>query len=247
MCEKEKKIMDIGVISYLLRHHDTPSAMAFLRDIGFENVELDYRHADGLCDYHKVDAKGAAETRKLVESFGITPKAYCVGGLGQGNLPDLEKVFEFAKGLGVEVIVGVLDPAILPQMDEFCEKYKIYYAIENHRGNVFEAADTILQALEGHSEYIGANTDTGHFASAGLKPVEEVKKLAGRIYHVHFKDSDQRQPLGSGTADLPAVFAELKRQGYNRLLSIEHYEYRDIEDDALKAGLTQALKYVKGL
>ncbi|MBM3237601.1 hypothetical protein FJZ31_15025 [Candidatus Poribacteria bacterium] len=68
--------MEIGVISYLLRHHDTPSAMAFLQDIGFENVELDYRHADGLCDYHKVDAKGAAETRKLVESFGITPRAY---------------------------------------------------------------------------------------------------------------------------------------------------------------------------
>ena len=50
--------MEIGVISYLLRHHDTPSAMAFLRDIGFENVELDYRHADGLCDYHEVYAKG---------------------------------------------------------------------------------------------------------------------------------------------------------------------------------------------
>ena len=239
--------MEIGVISYLLRHHDTPSAMSFLREIGFENVELDFRHADGLCDYHKVDAEGASETRKLVESFGISPKAYCVGGLGKGNLPDLERVFEFAKGLGVEVIVGVLDPAILPQMDEMCEKYKLYYAIENHRGNVFEAADTILQALEGHSSYIGANTDTGHFASAGLVAVEEVRKLAGRIYHVHFKDSDQRQPLGSGTADLPAVTAELKRQKYGRLVSIEHYEYRDIEDDVLRAGLIQALKYVKEL
>jgi sugar phosphate isomerase/epimerase len=244
---KGEKTMDIGVISYLLRHHDTPSAMAFLRDIGFTNVELDFRHADGLCDYHKVDAKGAAETRKLVESFGITPRAYCVGGLGRGNLPDLEKVFEFTRGLGVEVIVGVLDPDILPQMDELCDKYGIYYAIENHRGNVFEAADTILQALEGHSEYIGANTDTGHFASAGLKALEEVKKLAGRIYHVHLKDSDQRQPLGSGTADLPAVYTELKRQGYDRLLSIEHYEYQGIDDETLREGLTQALAYVREL
>jgi sugar phosphate isomerase/epimerase len=143
--------------------------------------------------------------------------------------------------------VGVLDPSILPQLDEFCEKYQIYYAIENHRGNVFEAADTILEALAGHSRYIGANTDTGHFASAGLKPVEEVRKLAGRIYHVHFKDSDQRQPLGSGTADLPVVLEELKRQGYNRLVSIEHYEYSGIEDDVLRAGLTQALEYVTGL
>lgn len=189
--------MEIGVISYLLRHHDTPTAMAFLRDIGFEYVELDYRHADGLCDYHRIDAKGAAETRKLVQKFGITPKAYCVGGMGKEHIPYLGNAFEFAKGLGVEVIVGVLDPDILPQLDEFCEEYKIYYAIENHRGNVFQAADTILEALRAHSTYIGANADTGHFASAGLKPVEEVRKLAGRIYHVHFKDSDQRQPLGS--------------------------------------------------
>lgn len=239
--------MQIGVISYLLRHHDTPMAMSFLKDIGFENVELDFRHADGLCDYHKVDARGAEQTRKLVEDFGIAPQAYCVGGLSKGNLPDLERVFEFAKGLGVEVIVGVLDPAILPQMDELCEQYQIYYAIENHKGNVFESADTILQALEGHSPYIGANTDTGHFASAGLKPAEEVKKLAGRIYHVHFKDSDQRQPLGSGAAELPAVTAELKRQGYDRLWSIEHYEYQGISDEDLRVGLVQALDYVKGL
>jgi len=239
--------MEIGVISYLLQHHDTPSAMAFLRDIGFEYVELDFRHADGRCDYHQVDAKGAAETRKLIEGFGITPRAYCVGGLRKEYLPLLKNVFEFAKGLGVEVIVGVLDPDILPQLDEFCEAYQIYYAIENHRGNVFQAADTILKALEGHSTYIGANTDTGHFATAGLSPVEEVRKLAGRIYHVHFKDSDQQAPLGSGTADLPAVMAELKRQGYDRLLSIEHYEYRGVTDEVLREGLAQALDYVKEL
>ncbi len=239
--------MDIGVISYLLRHHDTPSAMAFLRDIGFQYVELDFRHADGLCDYHKVDAQGAAETRKLVEAYGITPRAYCVGGLGKDQLPYLEKVFEFAKGLGVEVIVGVLDPDILPQMDEFCETYKLYYAIENHKGNVFQSASTILNALEGHSPYIGANTDTGHFAVVGLDPVEEVHKLAGRIYHVHFKDSDQHEQLGAGTANLPGVIAELKRQGYNRLLSIEHYEYQGIDDRTLRQGLTQALAYVKNL
>ena len=239
--------MEIGVISYLLRHHNTPAAMAFLRDIGFDRVELDYRHADGLCDYHKVDADGAARMRQLCESNGIVPGAYCVGGLNRSHLGDLQRVFEFAKGLGVDVVVGVLDPEILPQLDEVCNEYGIYYAIENHRGNVFESAETILQALEGYSSYIGANVETGHFAAAGLTPVEEVRKLEGRIYHVHFKDSDQRQPLGSGTADLPAVTAELKRQGYDRLWSIEHYEYQGIDDETLRQGLTQALAYIKEL
>ena len=239
--------MKIGVISYLLRHHDLHTAMAFLRDIGFENVELDYRHACGSTDYHTVDAEGAAKAREVCLSYGITPMAYCVGGLGKDHLPHLERVFEFAKGLGVEVVVGVLDPDILPQLDEICQKYRIYYAIENHKGNVFEAADTMLEAVAPYSQYIGFNPDTGHFAAAGLVPVEEIRKLEGRIYHVHFKDSDQHQPLGAGTADLPAVVAELKRQGYDRLWSIEHYEYHGIDDETLRQGLIQALAYVKEL
>jgi sugar phosphate isomerase/epimerase len=240
--------MKIGVISYLLRHHSTADAMDFLSDLGYKYTELDYRHADGLTDFHKVDAKGATEARKLCIAHGITPMAYCVGGLSKSRDSDvLRNVFEFAKGLEVEVITGVLDPELLPDLDELCEEYSIYYAIENHLGNVFQAADTILQALEGHSMFIGANPDTGHFEAAGVDPLEQVEKLAGRIYHVHFKDSDQRLPLGAGTVDLPAIYKELKQQGFDRLLSIEHNEYGGISDDDLRKALAHDLGYVQGL
>lgn len=239
--------MKIGVISYLLRHHDTPAAMAFLQDIGFTNVELDFRHADGLCDYRTQDAVGGARARVICLEHGITPHAYCVGGLNKNHIPVLRNVFEFTKGLGVEVIVGVLDPDILPELDALCQEYQIYYAIENHRGNVFEAAETMLEAVKPYSRYIGFNPDTGHFASAGLVAVDEVRKLEGRIYHCHFKDSDQRLPLGSGSADLLAVTRQLKRQGYDRLWSIEHYEYQGISDEDLRIGLVQALAYVQEL
>jgi sugar phosphate isomerase/epimerase len=239
--------MKIGVISYLLRHHDTPTAMQFLQDIGYTNVELDFRHADGLCDYHKQDAVGGARARVICLEHGIEPMAYCVGGLRPANLPDLRRVFEFTRGLGVQVIVGVLDPAILPELDALCQEYQIYYAIENHLGNVFQAAETMLEAVAPYSMYIGFNPDTGHFAAAGLSAVDEVRKLEGRIYHCHFKDSDQHLPLGSGAVDMLAVVRELKRQGYDRLWSIEHYEYDGISDEDLKKGLAYALSYVRGL
>jgi len=240
--------MEIGVISYLLRHCGTAAAMDFLSGLGYGATELDFRHADGLTDFHRVDAKGAAEARKLCLAQGITPGAYCVGGLSKSrDGAYLRNVFEFAKGLEVPVITGVLDPDLLAEMDELCEEYRIYYAIENHRGNVFEAADTILEALDGHSMYIGANPDTGHFAAAGVDPLEQVQKLAGRIYHVHFKDSDQRLPLGGGTVDLPAIYKELKRQGFDRMLSIEHNEYNGISDQDLRLALAHDLGYVQGL
>ncbi len=239
--------MRIGVISYLLRHHDTATALQFLQDIGFTNVELDYRHADGLCDYHTQDRVGGARARVVCLEHGITPEAYCVGGLNTSHLPVLRNVFEFARGLGVQVVVGVLDPDIMAALDALCQEYQIYYAIENHRGNVFEAAETMLEAVEPYSPYIGFNPDTGHFASAGLDAVQEVRKLQGRIYHCHFKDSDQRLPLGAGTVDMLGVTKELKRQGYDRLWSIEHYEYQGITDEELRAGLTHALAYIREL
>jgi len=239
--------LKIGVISYLLRHLSTPDAMQFLRGIGFDAVELDFRHADGRCDYHTVDAAGAADVRKLLESYGITPWAYCVGGLGKWEAANLERVFQFASGLGVEVVVGLLQPAILPEISALCDKYKICYAIENHAGDVFESAETILGALQGQSPLVGVNVDTGHFAAAGLDPVAEMRKLEGRIMHVHFKDSDQRRPFGTGSVDLAGVYAELKRQGYRRLLSIEHYEYEGIDDETLREGLVHALSYTNKL
>jgi len=239
--------MKIGVISYLLRHHGTPTAMQFLQDIGYTAVELDFRHADGLCDYHIQDAVGGARARVICLEHGIEPMAYCVGGLSLANLPDLRKAFEFARGLGVKVIVGVLDPAILPELDALCQEYQIYYAIENHLGNIFQAAETMLEAVAPYSMYVGFNPDTGHFCAAGLSAVDEVRKLEGRVYHCHFKDSDQHLPLGSGAVDMLAVVKELKRQGYDRLWSIEHYEYDGISDEALKEGLTHALSYVKEL
>jgi len=237
--------MNIGVISYLLRHHGVAKAMDILAEIGYESTELDFRHADGLTDYNIQDAVGGARARYICLEHGIVPRAYCVGGLNKDHLPVLRNVFEFATGLGVNVITGVLDPDILPQLDALCQEYGLYYAIENHRGNVFEEAKTMLEAVAPYSMYVGFNPDTGHFASAGHDAVKEVAKLAGRVYHVHFKDMDQHKHLGQGGIDMPGVMAELKKQGFNGLWSIEHYEYKDVPEDVLIDGLTYALNYFK--
>ena len=240
--------MNIGVISYLFRHHDTATAMGILRDLGFTAVELDFRHADGRCDYRKADAAAAAEVRRLVERHGIAPRAYCIGGLKNDHAAQLPQIFEFAKGLGVDVITGcIIEAGILPEVSACTERYGIRYAIENHRGNIFETADALLPALETCAPSVGVTADTGHFALAGCVPVEEIRKLAGRVYHVHFKDTDQHRPLGSGDADLPAVYRELQAQGFKGLVSIEHYEYAGVEEDVLRAGLADGLRYVQRL
>ena len=263
--------MHLGTISYILKNHDTPTAMADLRDIGFENVELWYDHSDGLTDYRQQDAKGGAEARELIESFGITPRAYCVGQLTQRDVPNFERIFEFAKGLGVDVIAGYAQPSVVSTLDEWCQRYEIHYAIENVVPTLEHpiwSAVTLLQAIEGCSEYVGSNLDTGHFALMCLTPVVEAKALAGHIKHVHFKDvkpdfyvgnygisslGHMDAPFGSGKAGLAAVVEELKRQEYDRMVSIEYcipysgYYMEGEDDPACPACLAQALAYCREL
>ncbi len=82
--------------------------------------------------------------------------------------------------------------------------------------------------MKGHPN-IGDCADIGHWARNGLNPVECLKKLEGHIYGVHLKDIikfDDTQAadtiVSKGVIDIPAVFAELKRQNFIGMLSIEH-------------------------
>jgi sugar phosphate isomerase/epimerase len=60
-----------------------------------------------------------------------------------------------------------------------------------------------------------------------LVPVDQLKKLEGRVEHLHFKDLNQfgngyDLPWGTGMGDAKGMLTELKRQGYKGYLSIEY-------------------------
>ncbi len=89
---------------------------------------------------------------------------------------------------------------------------------------------------------VGLCLDTGHYQFAGGDPLEFLKKNAGRVWHMHFKDC---QPdiaersrlegwdyfksvaegvfceLGKGAVDFPAIKAELEKQGFEGWIVVE--------------------------
>jgi inosose dehydratase len=89
---------------------------------------------------------------------------------------------------------------------------------------------------------VGLCFDTGHYRFGGGDPLTGLKKHAGRIWHVHFKDchpglaeQSRRQgwdyftsvrngifcELGKGDVDFPAIKAELERLGYDGWIVVE--------------------------
>jgi len=110
-------------------------------------------------------------------------------------------------------------------------------AIHNHpKDSHYWNPETVLAAVEGASERVGACADTGHWVRSGLDPIECLRSLEGRIASLHFKDLNARTgdglhdvPWGTGESDAAGQLAELKRQGFKGVISIE-YEHQWDED-----------------
>ncbi|HZQ09116.1 MAG TPA: TIM barrel protein [Anaerolineae bacterium] len=91
-------------------------------------------------------------------------------------------------------------------------------------------------------QLLGLVFDTGHWTFAGGDAVEGLKQHADRIWHVHFKDCNQKiadqsraegwdgptslghgvfSELGKGDVDFPAVLNQLRAMGYDGWIVVE--------------------------
>jgi sugar phosphate isomerase/epimerase len=166
--------------------------------------------------------------KKLKDAGGLKLVAY-----GVDSVPTDEKgarkVFDWAKKMGIEVLVTETKPNDV--LDKLCTEYGIRLALHNHPTTW--PPDEVLKATKDYSKLIGSCSDTGHWMRAKYIPVDTLKKLEGRVEHLHFKDlndfGDAHDVVwGTGKGDVAGMLKELKRQGYKGYLSIE-YEYGDIK------------------
>ncbi len=176
--------------------------------------------SDAVCDEIK---------KKLADAGGLKLVAYGVDGVPNDE-PGARKMFDWAKKMGIEVLVTETTPNAVHE--KLTTEYGIRFALHNHPKTW--QPDKVLAACEGHNKLIGSCSDTGHWMRADMKQVDQIKKLAGRIEHLHFKDLNafgdaHDVPWGTGKGDPKGVLAELKAQGFKGYCSIE-YETGGVKD-----------------
>jgi sugar phosphate isomerase/epimerase len=182
----------------------------------------------------KFDQGLSAEGRKAVKqklaNSGVKLVNLGVCGLSK-NIDDSRKMFEFAKDMGIETLVAEPAEDAFDVLDKLCEEYGINVAIHNHpKPSHYWNPETVLKVCKGRSKRIGACADTGHWPRSGLKPIDCLKQLEGRIISFHFKDLNKLAPdghdvpWGTGVCDVKGMLQEIKRQKIKAVFSIE-YEY----------------------
>ncbi|MFC1558311.1 sugar phosphate isomerase/epimerase family protein [candidate division KSB1 bacterium] len=151
---------------------------------------------------------------------------------------DCRKAFDFAKIMGIPIILSEPDEKAYDIIEKLVKEYNIKIAIHNHAKNPekpdykYWDPNYVLECIKGRDPRIGACADIGHWMRSGVEPLKALKILEGRIHSCHLKDLNKfgvidahDVPYGEGKADVGAILKELKRQGFSGNIAIE-YEYK---------------------
>jgi sugar phosphate isomerase/epimerase len=166
------------------------------------------------------------------------------------------KIFEFAKKLGLRAVTTEPAAEQMDMLEKLVKEYDILLGIHNHPKRADDPnykvwdPNYVLGLVKDRDRRLGATADTGHWVRSGIKPVDALKILEGRIISSHLKDlnefgkdSAHDVPYGTGVADIRAILRELRRQKFEGNLSIE-YEYNW---DNSTPEIAQCIGYVRGL
>ena len=196
----------------------------------YPGQKLSLEKPDAKWDHNASDETIAAMKAHLAK-HGLRPVNY--GVVSGKDDAEWRKIFEFAKKLDLYAITTE-DATKLDMIEKLVKEFDIRIAIHNHPKRPNDASykvwdpNYVLSVVKDRDPRIGACADIGHWATSGIKPVDAVKLLKGRVISAHFKDRlaigkpTEDQPFGSGVSDIKGVLDEFKVQGFAGNISIEY-------------------------
>lgn len=244
MPKAQEDLFKLGIAGYSFVHFKLDQALEMMR-----KVDVHY-----LCikDFHLP----FNSTDEQIAAFHATLKAsnvtgYAVGPIYMKTTQEIDNGFEYAKRVGVKLIVGVPNEELLPYIDKKVKEYDMRYAIHIHGPDIklWPNASSVINAVKNLDPRMGLCFDMGHDARFGDDPIADLKKYADRIFDIHLKNvtaaskEGKTCELGRGIIDVPAFVAMLRKIKYSGSCSLE-YE-KDMKDPL--AGIAESVGYFKGV
>ena len=170
--------------------------------------------------------------RKRFDDAGISLFAYTVNFRDDYTDEELERAFEAAKALGVNIIAASTQLSVAKRLAPFAEKHKINVAMHGHSNvkdpNEFATPESFAKAIA-MSKYFKINLDIGHFTAANFDAVQFIRDNHDHITHLHVKDRQKNDganlPWGEGDTPIKQVLTLLREKKYPIRAFVE-YEYR---------------------
>ena len=231
----------LGIQSWTCRNMSFDEVVEFATKHQIKNLQLISKH---------IDPKGTKEEtlrkKAILDARGLTCYTFGVNGTSLDK-EDNRKSFEFAKLLGIKIII--VEPKNMAEWDnleQLVKEYDIKLAIHNHgTGSVYGDPVTVQKILAVRDARIGVCLDVGWVTAAGFDVAKVFREYNGRVFDMHLKDKrlepaapgamvtdkqGQKKPagptildveIGTGQANYQGLFAEIKKAKWSGVMAIE--------------------------
>jgi len=236
--------LKLGIAGYTFAKIPVDQGIAMMRRVGVNALSIK--------DFY-LPMDSTPETIQSVKEKFISNgiQIYAAGVIYMKTQAEVDRAFAYAKVLGVDLIVGVPNPELLPYTEGKVKEYNIRVAIHNHgpEDKLYPSPVNVYDHIKGLDNRMGLCLDIGHASRAGANPVEIVGKYGNRIFDMHIKDLSEiavkPKPieLGRGVLDIPGLVKALNKIRYTGYCSIEH------EMDMLDPlpGIAESAGYFRGV
>ncbi len=242
--QANEDLFKLGIAGYSFVHFKLDQALEMMK-----KVDVHY-----LCikDFHlpfNSTAEQIATFHETLKKSGVT--GYAVGPIYMKTTQEIDNGFDYARRVGVKLIVGVPNEDLLPYIDKKVKEYDMRYAIHIHGPDIklWPNASSVIDAVKNLDPRIGLCFDMGHDMRFGDDPIADLEKYNKRIFDIHLKNvtaaskDGKTCELGRGVIDVPAFVAMLRKVKYDGCCSLE-YE-KDMKDPL--AGIAESVGYFKGV
>jgi type 1 glutamine amidotransferase len=166
---------------------------------------------------HRLMANERAAVVYRLREIAESVMAYRIDNIG-ADAATRRRVFEFAKSINAPLIITSADTPDLAEIDKLAEEFEINVALES-KGD----PKTVVAALEGRGKRMGVSAHLGGWAQAGVKAVDGLAAVKGRLLHVMAADRSALNararvvPLGDGAAGVGDFFLAVYTAGVKPL------------------------------
>jgi sugar phosphate isomerase/epimerase len=156
--------------------------------------------------------------------------------------------------MGIGIVVSEPAEDAFDLIEKLVKEFDIKMAIHNHpkkpldRSYRYWDPEYVLSLVKDRDPRLGSCADIGHWVRSGVKPVDAIEILKGRIFDSHIKDliafGDPKAHdtiWGTGQSDIPAVLKKYAEIGFYGPI---HAEYEHNWENNLP-DVTRCLEFVK--
>lgn len=235
--------LKLGIAGYSFLHVPMDQGIAMMKRVGIDALSIK--------DFYLPLDSSPEVVKGVVDKFqaaGI--RIYAAGVIYMKTSAEVDRAFEYAKRLGVDMIVGVPNPDLLGYTEQKVKTYNIRLAIHNHGpDDLFPTPAEVYEHIKGLDPRIGLCVDIGHTARAGGDPVKMVRDYSSRVLDLHMKDlsvitkEEHAIDLGTGVLDIVGLIKTLMHIRYSGYCSIEH----ELDMNDPLPGIAESAGYFRGV